>query len=310
MAQVERFTTRDVNPAKRLVYWNELAERTFAAMRVDSPNSAIRAEMLRWRVGGLTLIYPRCEAAVIRRGTDPAAGDRIVVHLQSRGSAEQTQRGRTAQLRCGDLSICSTLDPYRLALSDDHATLAVELPRDALALRLPDLDDRIAHTVRGTSPGVRLFHDFLLSLWRQGGQGEGEGDAAWQEGVSNVFLDLLALALRGRQQVAHGGGHAARRLNALIEARLTDPALSTTSLAGELGISARSVQTLFAQRATTPSAYILARRLDRAAELLAGDPSLSITALAFDLGFNDSAYFTRCFRHRFGTPPSAWRARH
>ena len=80
-------------------------------------------------------------------------------------------------------------------------------------------------------------------------------------------------------------------------------------LADELGISPRSVQSLFAQRATTPSAYILRRRLDRAAELLSGDPARSITDIAFDLGFNDSAYFTRCFRQQFGAPPSAWRTR-
>ena len=35
----------------------------------------------------------------------------------------------------------------------------------------------------------------------------------------------------------------------------------------------------------------------------------SITDIAFDLGFNDSAYFTRCFRQQFGAPPSAWRTR-
>ncbi len=173
---------------------------------------------------------------------------------------------------------------------------------------MPDLDDRIARALRGTSPAVRLVHDFLLSLWRQGDQSDAEPD--WQESVSTIFLDLLALAVREDPPIAEDHGHAARRLNALIEARLTDPALSTTMLADELGISPRSVQTLFAQRATTPSAYIQRRRLERAAELLSSDPSLSITELAFELGFNDSAYFTRCFRQQFGAPPSAWRARH
>jgi AraC-like DNA-binding protein len=308
MAQVERYTTHDIEPACRLAFWNELAERTFSKMRVDSPNPAFRGEMLRWRLGDLVMIHPRSEAATVHRPTVPEAGDRVVLHLQSRGIFEQTHRGQTVLLRPGDLTICASDEPYRLKLSDDHATLAVELPRAALEARVPDLDDRIARALRGASPGVRLFHDFLLSLWRQGDQSEAE--PSWQESVSNVFLDLLALALREERPIAEGGSHAARRLSALIEARLTDPGLSTTMLADELGISARSVQTLFAQRATTPSAYILRRRLERAAELLAGDATLSITELAFELGFNDSAYFTRCFRQQFGAPPSAWRARH
>jgi AraC-like DNA-binding protein len=58
---------------------------------------------------------------------------------------------------------------------------------------------------------------------------------------------------------------------------------------------------------TTPGGYVLERRLTRAAEMLATGTATSITAIAFDLGFNDSAYFTRCFRQRFGTTPSAWR---
>jgi AraC-like DNA-binding protein len=305
--QVERFTTHDIEPARRLAFWNELAERTFARMSVNSSNPAFRAEMLRWRLGELFLIHPKSESSVVQRA-NPNAGDRIVLHLQSRGTSEQAHRGKTAMLRPGDLSVVAATEPYRLAMSGEHSMLVVELPRPALAARLPDLDSRIGRIVRGTSPGVRILHDFLLSLWRQGDQSD--ADPAWQSSVSNILLDLLALALREEEQIARCEDHATRRLHTLIEARLTDPDLSTAMLADELGISSRSVQNMFAQTATTPSAYILRRRLDRAAELLAGDPGLSITDLAFDLGFNDSAYFTRCFRQQFGAPPSAWRARH
>jgi AraC-like DNA-binding protein len=308
MAQVERFATHDVEPSKRLAFWNELAERTFARMRVDSPNMAFQAEMLRWRLGDLVMIQPRSEASTVYRYPDPKAADRVVLHLQGRGTFEQVHRGRAVILQPGDMALCNAAELYRLQSTDNHTTLVVEMPRAALQARVPDLDDRIARIVRGTSPGVRLFHDFLLSLWRQGDQSE--ADPSWQESVATIFLDLLVLALREEEPIARDGGRATRRLNALIEARLTDPALSTMMLADELGISPRSVQNVFAQRATTPTAYILRRRLDRAAELLAGDPSLSITELAFDLGFNDSAYFTRCFRQQFGAPPSAWRARH
>ncbi len=308
MAQVERFTTRDVEPAKRLAYWSDLAERTFAGMWVNAPDPVFCAEMLRWRLGDLVLIHPRSQASTVGRSTTARRGDRIILHLQGRGVSEQTHRGRTTVLRSGDLSICADTEPYHLTMAGDHTMLVVELPRAALATRLPDLDSRIGRLVRSASPRVRLFHDFLLSLWRQGDQSD--SDPGWQEGVSNVLLDLLSLALREDEPIARCGNHATRRLHALIEARLTDPALSTGMLADELGISPRSVQNAFAQAATTPSAYIQRRRLERAAELLSGDPTLSITGLAFDLGFNDSAYFTRCFRQQFGAPPSAWRARH
>jgi len=308
MTRVERFTTHDIEPARRLAFWNELAERTFAKMRVDSPNAAFDAEMLRWRLGDLVMIQPRSEASTVHRTADPTASDRVVLHLQGRGSFEQAQRGRAATLHPGDIALCASAEPYRLVSSGEHTTLVIEMPRAALEARVPNLDDHIARVVRGASPGVRLFRDFLLSLWRQGDQSEADPD--WQASVCDIFLDLLGLALREKAPIAADGGHASRRLNALVEARLTDPELSTGMLADELGISPRSVQNLFAKAATTPSAYILRRRLERAAELLAGDPALSITDLAFELGFNDSAYFARCFRQQFGAPPSAWRARH
>jgi len=94
----------------------------------------------------------------------------------------------------------------------------------------------------------------------------------------------------------------------LIDARLGDPDLRTASIAGELGISLRTVQNGFAAMGTTPVGYIAERRLERAAELLRNSDAISVTDIAFDLGFNDSAYFSRCFRQRFGVTPSAYRA--
>ena len=76
--------------------------------------------------------------------------------------------------------------------------------------------------VRGKSPGARLVHDFLLSLWRQGDQSDADPD--WQGGIANVFLDLLSFAIRGAEAVPAAPKGTKERILALIEARLTDPA--------------------------------------------------------------------------------------
>jgi AraC-like DNA-binding protein len=36
--------------------------------------------------------------------------------------------------------------------------------------------------------------------------------------------------------------------------------------------------------------------------------STTVTEIAFDVGFSDSAFFSRCFRRRFGVSPTQWRA--
>lgn len=59
---------------------------------------------------------------------------------------------------------------------------------------------------------------------------------------------------------------------------------------------------------TTPKQYLLARRLDTAAaRLLATDET--VLRVALDAGFGSHEGFTRAFRRRFGTTPTAYRAR-
>lgn len=57
---------------------------------------------------------------------------------------------------------------------------------------------------------------------------------------------------------------------------------------------------------TTPIAYLLQLRLNHAVHLLRHSAQ-NITEIAFAAGFNDSNYFTRQFRRRFGLSPRQWR---
>jgi AraC-like DNA-binding protein len=305
MSVIEKFATANVAPHERLEYWNRLTSETYPGTSVDHPIASFEAEMLRWTLGDLTMIRPRSQASIVSRrptGNDP---ERIVLHLQHRGHSRHEQWGRTAEMSVGDFSLCSAWSPYKLDL-DLHELLVVDMPREALEQRVPMLDDVISRRLSGSSASGQLLHNFLLSLWQQGDQSH--ADADWQAGVANVFLDLLGLAVRGADLPAAEPQAVRERMLRTIEAGLGDPELGTAMLAADLRVSMRTIQNVFAGMGTTPSAYILERRLIHASEQLSVNPAQSITALAFELGFNDSAYFTRCFRHRFGTTPSACRA--
>lgn len=306
MAAMEHFATRDVAPERRLDYWNACARATFPGMTVDATDVPFEAELARWRLGALVLARPRSQGSVVRRAAVAWPDEHLIVHLQRRGVSRQRQRARELVLRPGDVSACTTAAPLQLS-TERHELLVVQVPRASLEPRLPDLDDRLGRIAAGAAPATRLLHDFVLALWRDGEAAADDPD--WEGTVAGVLLDLVALALRGAAAPpVPAEARELRRLRRLVEARLGDPELRGAALAGELGLSLRRVQQLFAAVATTPGAYILHRRLARAAELLEGDPGRSVTALAFDLGFNDSAYFSRCFRRRFGASPSAWRA--
>jgi AraC-like DNA-binding protein len=99
-------------------------------------------------------------------------------------------------------------------------------------------------------------------------------------------------------------------LFAVVDAELCDPEFGTRRLARRLGISARYVQILFAEMATTPTAFIRGRRLALAARQLARDgASRTITDVAYAVGFNDLSSFCRAFRQRFDVSAREYRER-
>lgn len=311
MSLIEHFATSCVSPDKRLEFWNRVASETYQGLTVDSKSSSIDAQMLRWSVDDLVMIRPRSEAAVVRREAKDSRNnqDRVILHLQHRGSCRNEQRGHSAELRAGDFTLCVTRESYLTELSDENEMLVVEMSRSALEQRLPQLDDIVARRIDGSSAAARILHDFLLSLWRQGDQSA--ADPEWRTGIANVLLDMVALAAKtGEASPFDRHSPMLRSLLRMVQARLHEPELGTAQLAAEMGVSMRSIQNLFAAIGTTPSAYILQQRLERAAERLTMERDTSITAIAFDLGFNDSAYFARCFRQHFGVPPSLYRSRH
>jgi AraC-like DNA-binding protein len=310
MTVIEHLATSGVGPGEQLRFWNRVASETFSGLAVDGPVESFPAEMWRWSLGALTMIRPRSPAAVVHSRAEGRSvrSDQVILHMQHRGRSLHSQFGRSSELHSGDLTLFASDAPYRVDLSDANDMLVVEMPRALLQLRTPDLDAKLSRRIPGAAPGARLLHDFVLSLWQQGIHSG--TDPAWQDGLVDVFLDLLGLALRGPNGAAPPRVRPDQRLLALVEAQLGNPDLRTATLADALKVSTRSIQNMFAAMGATPSGYILERRLDRAADRLAADADVSITAVAFDLGFNDSAYFARCFRQRFGTSPRLYRARH
>lgn len=306
MGELLKFFTKDVAPSDRARYWNEIADRVFTGTFVNVPGEDFAGRMLAWRVGQLDMI--RTDSTRSAVGRTPVAQDdeRLILHLQCRGTSEHLQGQAECGLQPGDFVLASPHVPYSINLTG-HELLVVEFPRAPLVERFPGVDDALMRRMCGATPGGRVFHDFLLSLWQQGERAT--DDPEWETGVNTVFYDLVALAMRGAQRPGGVIGEAdlRKRVLAMVSASLEDPALRTASIADSCNISVRTVQNVFAAMGTTPTAYILEQRLRRAADRLVARPDASITEIAFELGFNDSAYFTRCFRQQFGTAPRDWR---
>src|SRR5260370_42427844 len=87
------------------------------------------------------------------------------------------------------------------------------------------------------------------------------------------------------------------------------PDLTPARVAELEGISERYLQKLFEGSGSSFTHYLRERRLQRTSAELSNPAEAhhSISEIAFRNGFNDSAHFSRAFRHRFGWSPREFR---
>ena len=132
--------------------------------------------------------------------------------------------------------------------------------------------------------------------------------------VAQGLADLLPTFMRQRVTTTDAGGTATQaailhRLCETIERKLDDPDLTPARVAEIEGISERYLQKLFEGSGTSFTHYLRERRLQRTSAELSSPAEAhhSISEIAYRNGFNDSAHFSRVFRHRFGLSPREFR---
>ncbi|MGL6160787.1 helix-turn-helix domain-containing protein [Microbulbifer sp.] len=316
MSPILRVNTATVAPQRRLGYWNDHVASLYAGMSVDSTASNFSARLLHVKVGRIGVMRALSDQAIVRRNTSstPAPGDQDIlkIHLQNRGTSINRQGRREAWLQVGDLTVCENRSSYIIEPSSESDIFALELPQNLAQQYFPDISARIMQRVTAFSLHGRLLFNLLNTICQ-------ECDPGYREDINldnlePVLLELLkpVLSNPGDDNIDMGSSKTRgllQRLKTLVQQHLLNPDLGTEMLANEAGMSERRVQALFAELGTTPTFYIRDQRLDWAAERLRYDLDQPVTRIAHSAGFNDSAYFSRCFRLRYGETPKRYRAR-
>ena len=92
-----------------------------------------------------------------------------------------------------------------------------------------------------------------------------------------------------------------------METHYQDPDISFESLAREVNFSVSYISALLKKRQGTSFVKMLTElRMEKAKELLM-NPALKIIDIAERLGYNDSYYFSHCFKKHVGMPPKEFR---
>ncbi len=307
------WSTDAVPKRESFAFWNDAVCDAFLRVRTErAERSQFQGSIASSQVGPLLFNRVRSQRHLVRRGRNALARDTddwFFVNLHQAGHSVLSQDGRDQQVGAGDLCFFDGTRPFDLDFPTDMALTCFLVPRAALIARTLDAPSAVAWAIPRHGVGA-LFHSFSASL-AQVAPTLAPADAA-QAGA--MFLDLLALALGATASAREAARPTMRQaifasIRADIRARLSDPDLSLAAVAARARIAPRTLQTLFQERGTSFTSYVLEQRLLLAERQLSRPASdVSITEVAYAVGFSDLSYFSRRFHRRFGLPPRDFRA--
>jgi AraC-like DNA-binding protein len=307
------FRAEDEPVTGRLDYWRHVVGDTVVPMDIRFDHGPrFRGRIMTAEVGPVRVTEVHEGAGVATRTPRHirrSAPEMYQVLVQGRGYCTAEQDGRSARLGPGDLGICDPSRPFRCLHSARHA-VCLTFPRALLPLPQEQVARLTGTRIPGDGGTGELVSSFLRRLPRHLDGGEGHARLA------SAAIDLVTVVLANRLGDADAAPPDARqaallrRIEAFIDRRLGDPALTPPAIAAAHHISLRYLHRLFERAETTVAAHIRARRLDRCRRDLldSANAALSVHAIGARWGFTDPSHFNRVFRAAYGVPPGEFRS--
>lgn len=209
----------------------------------------------------------------------------------------------------GTLRVLASTDDVDERFGDNTHLFTLAVPAAALGLEpavLREMSTRLYHLTPLQSQLLRGAVGLLID-------GDEVRTPAGLAAVDRYLAALAALLLRTAVSPDTDMVQLTQlreRTDAMIAAQATDPDLTPTVLATQLGVSLRQLYRVF-NGAESPAARIRRRRLQRAAEILTTRAAPEkVERIALECGFVSAEYFSRAFRREFGVSPRAYRSAH
>jgi AraC family transcriptional activator of tynA and feaB len=311
MAILEQsWSTEHLQPGKALSYWRDVICENLLQMHIQSSQeNAFFGHIEKHAFGPIkTNFISVSEQRVWRERTAACNAKDHIFHLihVRKGVQLIEQYGRSLKVEAGDCLLIDCLAGFEFDFPQGVEALVLEIPRDWLGGWLPSPEDAAARLIDGRSSWGATLASALSNVTPATVGASGLPPRV----VAEQIVSLLALA------AAHDDApptthkrELLRRITETIRERSHESDLDPATVAAELGLSRRYVHLLFASAGTTFSEELYACRLRRAQRLLCDRrfDGLGIAEIGWNCGFSEPSHFTRRFRERFGTTPSAYR---
>ena len=306
-----QFSTDSHPRAERRQAWREAMAKLRLPL-VESPETDAFHGAVSCLTSPLGMEFAVVEASpqvIAGRNPNQPAAVWLVVLLS--GEATLSDGESTVPLNPGDIAYGPTGMNAALRLTSKFRLMFITAPRVALDHRLiAPLSLKV-----GRLPGGHGLGHVFSGLLRATADTLGEMTSEQLRPIELALTEFLVANLAAQGAPASRGGAGAARAAHLhrvcqtIETLLADPELTLEQVADADGISARSLQKLFAAAGQSFSTYLRLRRLERCRLDLTSPmfASLSISEICFRWGFNGSAHFSRAFKDRYGLSPREYR---
>jgi acetamidase/formamidase/AraC-like DNA-binding protein len=305
------FTSESYSRDDRPEAWRDILGSIGLRPTATAITHAGHATAVRRGIEGIALAKLSAGPQVVSAASDIACDHPLVLLPTEDGIVLKTAAGHQI-VSVGHLLLLPRKGDWSIAFQRDMRAAVLSVTSDPLrSLRAG------AAAVQGTqvvAPGG--FGDLFARMMETASRNlETLSDLEWTataHGLANLLPVLMQHLVGPTTDLAAGTASKAATLNRLcqaIEQRLHDPDLSPARIASLEGISERYLQKLFESTGSSFTHYVRERRLQRTWIDL-GNPAelhVSISEIAFRAGFNDSAHFSRVFRHRFGLSPREFR---
>jgi AraC-like DNA-binding protein len=252
-------------------------------------------QLISFRSDGITYSRTRTD---IRRDDD--ASLRIVV--PTGGAMHFRQDDSTVQVAPGQGALVTKARPLDFVQTQNAQGWVMNIPAGVLPL-----DAGAGPAVIDLTQGLgSVVSGMVGELSKQREVVDGLGFAT----ACDVVIDLLRLCLRSGEKLPTTLAAVDAAVRDYIRRHATDPELTPTVIARNLGWSLRQVQLALRSTGTTPSQLIRIERLDRARRRLReASADRTIAEIAYASGFTSLSAFGASFKEQFGLTPQEARGR-
>lgn len=227
------------------------------------------------------------------------------------GWSAHIYKGDTTRYDVGEGCIMHLSEPADCCIPEGGSALGMRIDGAALRALVKHPEDMLGRPIRRGHPGLALLLGYLRSYAEAKDTMTPQLGRSFGLHIVDLVAAIVGASSDGAAQAEERGVRAARLQQVLdrIAARAREPSFTVETMAGELGVTSRTIQLILEETGATFSGHVCEHRLRHAWRLLADPQSrLAIAEIAYEAGFNDLSYFYRAFRRRFGETPAAVRA--